>query len=296
LPEQVNLILVGDPYQLPPIGAGLTFHVLADAEDFPVARLTKVYRQSGESGIPTISNAIRQGEWPSIPEYNGKNVGVFCLQVGSDDIANRLVEIYEELGGAEENEQVQILSAVKADNAYGVVGINKAFHTRYTEGENLVLISSSTGELKDSGFRQNDKIIVIKNQWERRLFNGALGYIAEAFKTPMPLDEGRFLVAKAIIEGREICLQQDDLDWIMHSYSISIHKAQGSQFRRVIIPLSKSKLLDRTLIYTAVTRGIDQVVLLGDLAAAKLAVEALPHAWLRQIGFRTVIRSNSTLE
>lgn len=295
LPERVNLILIGDPYQLPPIGAGLTFHVLADADDIPISRLTKVYRQSCESGIPTISNAIRNGEWPRIPQYCGQKDGVFCYHSGPHNILDRLMEIYEELGGVDENEQVQILSAIKADNAFGVVGINKAFHIRYTEGENLVLVPSPAGDLKDSGFRQGDKIIVTKNQWEQRLFNGSLGYITEAFKTPVPLDDSRYAVAKAFIDGREICLAQDDLDWIMHSYSISVHKAQGSQFKRVIVPICKSRLLDRTLIYTAVTRGIDQVVLLGDLTAAKSAVEAPPHAWLRQIGFRTMMHRNAAM-
>lgn len=296
LPEHVKLILVGDPYQLPPIGAGLTFHVLADNTGVPTAHLTKVYRQSGESGIPAISNAVRNGEWPDIAEYQGRKTGVFCLHAGLDDLANQLVRIYEELGGADEQDEVQILSAVKADTPYGVVGINKALHARYTEGENLVLVLSPAGALRDSGFRQGDRIMVTKNQWDRRLFNGSLGYITEAFKSPIALDEGGLAVARAVIDGKEVTLSQDDLNWIVHSYSISVHKAQGSQFKRVIVPICKSKLLDRTLIYTAVTRGIEQVVLLGDLAAAKSAVESPPHAWLRQIGFSTIMNSCTRME
>ena len=290
LPEAVSLIFVGDPYQLPPIGAGLTFHVLAENDVVPVARLTKVYRQSGESGIPAVSGAIRNGQWPTLPEYRGRGTGVFSLQAGPDEILNRLVEIYEELGGAGDSEDVQILSAIKANNPFGVVGINKAFHARYTEGENVVLVRSPSGALEDSGFRQGDKILVTKNQWEQGLFNGSLGRITEALERPTPMDDGRYAIAKAAIDTREIQLAQEDLDWIVHGYSISVHKAQGSQFTRVIVPVSKSKLLDRTLIYTALTRGVEQVVLLGDLAAARSAVQSPPRAWLRQIGFDTLMR------
>jgi exodeoxyribonuclease V alpha subunit len=295
LPEHVSLIMVGDPYQLPPIGAGLTFHVLAEADAVPVARLTKVYRQSGESGIPNISNAIRNGAWPYIPEYRGRKTGVFSLQVGRQDVTSQLSEIYRELGGFDDFESVQILSAIKADNPYGVVGINKDFHERCTEGENVVLVKSDGGDLRDSGFRQNDKILVTKNQWEKGLFNGSLGYINEAFKIPVSLDEGRYAVAKVVIDGKDMHLMQDDLDWVIHGYSISVHKAQGSQFSRIIVPVCKSKLLDRTLVYTAITRGIDQVVLLGDLDAARFAVEAPPKAWLRQIGFDTLMRRSVEL-
>jgi exodeoxyribonuclease V alpha subunit len=291
LPEHIKLILVGDPYQLPPIGAGLTFHVLADASGIPTARLTKVYRQSSESGIPAVSQSIRRGEWPSIPEYRGRETGVFCLQAGTNEIGERLVLVYEDLNGADDPEEVQILSPIKANNPHGVVGINKAFHARYTEGENVVLVSSSTGDLMDSGFRQGDRIMVTQNQWNRQLFNGSLGRIVEAFRKPIALDEDRPIVAKAVIDGRDILLAQDDLDWIVHSYSISVHKSQGSQFKRVIVPICRSRLLDRTLIYTAVTRGIHQVVLLGDMSAAKSAVEELPRAWLRQIGFSTIMNN-----
>jgi exodeoxyribonuclease V alpha subunit len=289
LPERIGLILVGDPYQLPPIGPGLTFHILTEEDQVPVARLTKVYRQSGESGIPAIADAIRKGEWPTIPKYTGIADGVFAVQAGPDEISNLLPKIYEKLGGDDASEEVQILSAIKADNAYGVVGINKSFHARYTEGENLVLVKTSAGNLKDSGFRQSDRIVVTENQWDRRLFNGSLGYIKEAFKTPRLIEEGRHAVANAIIDGREIQLTQDDLTWIIYAYSISVHKSQGSQFKRVIIPICKSRLLDRTLIYTAITRGVNQVVLIGDLAVTKSAVEAPPHAWRRQIGFRQIM-------
>lgn len=296
LPERACLILVGDPYQLPPIGAGLTFHVLAEADKVPVARLTKVYRQSGASGIPAIANSIRHGVWPQIPTYRGKDSGVFVCPAEPEETIARLVEIYEELGGADESENVQILSAIKADNPYGVVGINGAFHAHYTEGEEAVVVSSPKGELCDSGFRQGDKILVTKNQWSRGLFNGSIGRITEAIKTSTTLQDGRSAVAKAVIDGKEEILAQDDLEWIVHGYSISIHKAQGSQFGRVIVPVSQSKLLDRTLIYTAITRGVVQVILIGDLAAARAAVLSPPHAWLRRIGFDRLLRRRLSKE
>ncbi len=292
LPGHIKLILVGDPYQLPPIGPGLPFHTLVDDKRIPIARLTKVYRQSCDSGIPIIAEAIRGGLWPQIPAYCGKQTGVFSLKTIPNDTAKMLFEIYEELGGVEKQEEIQILSAIKADNVYGVAGINKAFHTRYREGKTPILVKSPAGEQSYSGFHVGDRIMVTKNQWERQLFNGSLGYIAQAFKTPILLKDNHYAIAKAFIDGKEVYLTEDDFYWIVHSYSISIHKSQGSQFTRVIVPICKSKLLDRTLVYTAVTRGVDQVVLLGDLHAAKLAVESQPHAWLRQIGFKTIMHNS----
>lgn len=291
LPERVRLVLVGDSYQLPPIGPGLTFHVLANGPYVPVARLTRVYRQASDSGIPAISHSIRRGVWPQLPSYSGKKDGVFTLRAKSDEIGALLTEIYDELGGVEAPDEVQILSTVKADNPFGVVGINKLFHERYTEGENLVLIPGPAGDMHDSGFRQGDRILVIENQWDRRLFNGSLGHIKEAFRTPYLIDDDMYAVSTAVIDGRDILLTQADLDWIVHGYSITVHKSQGSEFRRVIVPVCKSRLLDRTLLYTAITRGVDQVVLVGDLAAMRSAVEAPPHAWGRQIGFDKLMRS-----
>jgi exodeoxyribonuclease V alpha subunit len=236
---------------------------------------------------------VRNGKWPELLQYSGLGTGVFGIQAEARDITDLLMKIYEDLGGADRYGEVQILSAIKADTPYGAIGINKAFHKRYTEGEHLVLVPSPTGGVMDSGFRQNDRIIVTRNKWDRRLFNGSLGHIAEAFKAPIKIEDNRYAVAKAVIDGRDVQLEQSDLDWIIHSYSISVHKSQGSQFKRVIVPICKSRLLDRTLIYTAITRGVDQVVLIGDLAAAKSAVEALPHAWLRQIGFKSIMSNYS---
>jgi exodeoxyribonuclease V alpha subunit len=292
LPDKVSLIFVGDPSQLPPIGAGLILHVLAEGNVVPTARLTKVYRQSGDSGIPAVVDAVRNGDWPPISEYRGRGIGVFKLHARPEEILDRLVEIYENLGGPDAPEDVQILCSIKAANSYGVVGINRAFHCRYTDGENSVMVRSQTGVYKDSGFRQGDKILVTKNQWEKGLFNGSLGRITQAFETPLPLDDGRHAVARAVIDGKELCLAQEDLEWIAHAYAISVHKAQGSQFERVIIPVCKSRLLDRTLIYTAITRGVDQVVLLGDLSAARSAIQSTPHAWLRQIGLTILIHQS----
>jgi exodeoxyribonuclease V alpha subunit len=126
-----RLILVGDDLQLPPIGAGLTFHLLC-RESAPAQRvhLTQVYRQEGTTGIPAISQAIREGRWPEIPAYGGPGIGVSILTCSESEAADVISGIYDDLVRAEEGgeEEVQILATTKGEKRetpFSVTGINK---------------------------------------------------------------------------------------------------------------------------------------------------------------------------
>ena len=274
---RARLILVGDDMQLPPIGPGLTFHLLCqESAVAPRVHLTQVYRQKTNTGIPATAQAFRQGEWLEIDTYKGPAVGVSILPCNVEGAGDIIANIYNALVSAEGNEQeVQILCATKGngrDTTISVSGINKDLYRRRLNGRSPVLLSTGW-----SGFCEGCPIVFVENDWERNIFNGSLGVISEAF--PRLKDDGA--VCRVLMEGRELDLTQADLQRVQRAYALTVHKAQGSQWNRVIVPIASSSILDRTLIYTAITRGVHQVVLIGDIKAAKLAVQNRPRAFAR---------------
>jgi exodeoxyribonuclease V alpha subunit len=288
LPDGVKLVLVGDPFQLPPIGPGLILHLLAASPAVHSVTLTRVYRQTGESGIPTVSKSLRDGVWPRLPRYAGPDVGVSFRAATEDDMEACIAGVYDELGTATDGGDVQILCATKAERAWGTAGINRALHDVYGTGPEV--IGEEDGQPYDTGIAVGDPVIFTRNDWEREIFNGSLGRVVAVPAAP----QSGGAVCEVDFEGRVIPLTNDDLDSLDLAYAITVHKAQGSQFRRVIIPVRRSRLLDRTLIYTAVTRGVEQVVLVGDEAAARAAVEAPPAAHERTTGLRTMLAGSRT--
>lgn len=102
----------------------------------------------------------------------------------------------------------------------------------------------------------------------------------------------RIALGKAIYEGVEHFVLDSDVDVMQHAYAITVHKSQGSQFKRVIVPVRKSRVLDRTFVYTAVTRAQVQVILVGDEEAVKKAVELPPKAFGRRVALRSMLRTS----
>jgi exodeoxyribonuclease V alpha subunit len=117
------------------------------------------------------------------------------------------------------------------------------------------------------------------NDYQKELWNGSLGRIESILSS-----NGRRSLL-CCLDGARREIPEADFHRIDLAYAITVHKAQGSQFKRVIVPIAKTRLLDRTLIYTALTRGVEQVVFVGDRAAFNAAVTAPPHAHERQVGF-----------
>ena len=132
---------------------------------------------------------------------------------------------------------------------------------------------------KDGGFAEGDPIIYLVNDYQKELWNGSLGRI----ESILSLNGKRSLLC--CLDGARKEIPEEDFHHIDMAYAITVHKAQGSQFKRVIVPIVKSRLLDRTLIYTALTRGMEQVVFIGDPDAFEAAVNAPPRSHERQVGF-----------
>lgn len=291
IPSGVRLILVGDPSQLPPIGPGLVLHALAGLSSIPQTELKVVKRQSSASGIPQVAAAIRNHQSPKWAGYTGQvGSGVSFVNCTPALLEETVHRIYEELGGKGEDYSLQILSITNADLG-GVKNINAAFHSRYRQGAELVYCHDTefgkvgATTLDREPLKVGDLVIYTENDYLLGLRNGSLGKIIAA----LPVDEPDEPCCVCEFEGAEHHLNTQQTNALKHSYSITVHKSQGSQFKRVIVPIRESRLLDQTLIYTAVTRGVDQVVLVGDEQAAMKAIKAPASAARRHIALPTLL-------
>ncbi|GLH68230.1 AAA family ATPase [Geothrix edaphica] len=261
IPEDARLLMVGDPYQLPPIGMGLVFGVYAEDDRVPKVELMQVHRQAKETGIPQVAGQIRMGTMPGLKSYEGPKAGISFMPCTSAEAQAQVIELVSELGGPGE---VQILSPIKNGLA-GIKAINAALHHLRAAGRD-----------QWQGFAVDDPVIWLENDYDRKIWNGTLGVVQAAGPTSLSV----------LWDGHDKLMDMgvSDLDSLDLAYAISVHKAQGSQFRRVVAPVFRSRLLERTLVYTALTRATEQVVFIGDAGALKLAVEAPPAPFRRNHG------------
>ena len=274
-----SLILVGDPAQLPPIGFGLTFHALCKDTSVPQIVLDEVVRQTADTGIPRIADHVRHGRQIELPAFHGLSEDVTFTPCEAENVLDLIGNIYDRVlaDGAEEHD-VQILSPTRRGRT-GSEAINRSFHSaRHNK-------SASEHFPGRRDIAAGDPIIWTRNNWDRELMNGSLGQLLSVY-------DG---VAHASFDGVDHDLTEQDAQFIELAYAISVHKAQGSQWPVVIVPVFPSKILDRSLIYTAITRATSQVILLGDRAALHQSISREPSVSLRNVGLhrrlRQVLRS-----
>ncbi len=257
-----KLLLLGDPGQLPPIGFGIVFHSLVENQAIPKVELTKIHRQAAHTGIPQISQAVRGGEVPEMSEYHGQGVGVSFVECPREQIPDVLMDVVHDLSGVGAS---QVISPLKSGSA-GTRSINTLF-------QNLLAV----GRERYLGFSVGEPVIWLVNDYELGLMNGSLGVV----KAIEP--EG---LRVAWDEGELVIKEEDVAEKMDLAYAITVHKSQGSQWERVVVPVFQSRLLDRTLLYTAITRAQSQVVLVGDRAAFQKAVQQPSSASRRQTAMK----------
>ncbi|SIS60292.1 exodeoxyribonuclease V alpha subunit [Roseivivax lentus] len=254
---KASLVLVGDPAQLPPIGFGLTFHVLCEHPGAPKTVLDRVMRQSADSGIPSIAEAIRHGREPTLSAFTGREDGVSFIDCKEDDALDCIREVGLRLRADGMNrDAMQIVAAVKAGPA-GITAINTVFHRMRRKLKPTVPLFPGRPDIAES-----DPVIWTRNDHERGLMNGSMGRVDR-------IDGG---TVHATIDGTSQQLSATDGQFLELAYAISVHKSQGSQWPIIIIPVFQNRLLDRTLLYTAITRASRQVILLGDPHALQKAI------------------------
>ena len=304
LPPCARLIIVGDPYQLPPISAGLVLQSLCNLPFIPTAKLTEVKRQSSESMIPVAAQNIRGGTTPSLSQSINDDISFIpcSFRRGAPaheiekQLADKVMSLYD---SHPRRDDIQILCPTKGLSNI----INERCHFSYSDKERpLNAVNSKNHILESSGFAENDALMYTENIWNRNLQNGCLGKLVEVFSEPKVVkvteDDADLEYAKtygkAVFEGQETHIFEEDLDNMEHSYSITVHKSQGSQFPIIIVPIRNSRLLDRTLVYTAVTRAREKVILVGDYKAFEKAITDAPKAFSRNTMLSTMLLKAST--
>lgn len=283
VPPGARLIMVGDNHQLPPFSFGLIFDKLIEAHIVPKVALNAVHRQTKSSGIPQVAEDIQAHRVPEgvqrhckIPVNLGDQKGVHFIECpqkhmpGYENAEEIAWGIYEVLGM--DPAKIRVLGAVKESSA-GVNPINNMICHRLNENNRFV----GTAKWR---FAIGEEIIFNMNDYELGLNNGSLGTILDLRQT----SHGWVMVAEwddRVI--REIC--EEKFCQIRPAYAMTVHKMQGSQFKKIICPIYKARNLDNSLIYTALTRGQEQVVFFGDWEQFVNAIISNKISDNRQVGF-----------
>ncbi len=256
VPTTARVIFVGDIDQLPSVGPGNVLRDIIASEQMPVVRLTEIFRQAKGSHIITNAHKINKGEFPWL---QGEKDFRFLEGETPEDIQQSLVRLVaRELPEFDKFKGIQILCPMKR----GIIG---------TENLNTVLqevLNPSSEPLMRMGkrFHKGDKVMQIRNNYQKEVFNGDVGRI-----TGIDLSDQAITVD---FYGKEVAYEFTELDELVLAYAVSIHKYQGSECPCVIIPIHTShfKLLHRNLLYTGVTRGKKRVILVGSKKAIAIAV------------------------
>jgi exodeoxyribonuclease V alpha subunit len=267
MPAGGRILLVGDEAQLPPVGFGLAYHrFVSDAAI--THRLRQIHRQAAETGIPTAAQDVREGRVPTLPAYSGKADGISIMDVRSDDVAAAVDRLCEEFGAD---------GLVVTSTLGGAAGVREINERRHAAGPHP---ESSTKGFFGLRFVVDEPVIYGRNDYRLGLFNGLFGRVVATAPDERTVDVLFDGDAEPKRLAGELLL---DLD---HAYAVTCHKCQGSSAPRVIVPILASRLLARSWVYTAITRGERQVVLVGDPAVLAAAVARPPSAELRRSGLR----------
>lgn len=275
IPQNMRLILVGDIDQLPSVGAGNVLRDIIDSGSFPVIRLTRIFRQAQTSRIIMNAHRINEGKMPDIS--NGRDTDFFFME--NEDAEAAVLQIVELVKTKlprfyhVDPKQIQVLTPMQR----GVVGatslnlalqeaVNPTEHEVFMRGRGAVMMPKDTLRRSGFAFRAEDKVMQIKNNYDKEVFNGDIGIIASVDA------EGRTL--KVSFDNRTVEYDATELDELVHAYATTIHKSQGSEYPIVVMPVLMNHyvMLQRNLLYTGITRAKKVLVIVGTKRALSYAV------------------------
>ena len=256
IPPNAKLFLVGDVDQLPSVGPGNVLMDIISSGVVPVVWLKTVFRQAAESGIISNAHRINSGQ---VPQYNAEDFFFVerkdpakALETVVELVLNRIPKKF----GFDPINEIQVLSPMHKGDA-GVTRLNEALQEALNANGEVVA---------NKNFRIGDKIMQMRNNYELEVFNGDVGIVT--------LVDDVLEEVQVQFDDRLVLYGFDDLDDLKLAYAATIHKSQGSEYKAVVLPLLKQHymLLQRNVLYTAITRGKELVVLVGDPAAVGMAV------------------------
>lgn len=275
IPPAMRLVMVGDIDQLPSVGAGNVLRDMIDSDAFPVVRLTKIFRQAQTSRIIMNAHRINEGKMPDLS--NGRNADFFFMENEDAEAAvqqivelvrTKLPKYYQVDPG-----QIQVLTPMQR----GVVGatnlnlalqeaLNPAEQEIFMRGRGAVAVPKDCLRRSGFAFRADDKVMQVRNNYDKEVFNGDIGVIASVDAEERTL--------KVDFDGRTVEYDVTELDELVHAYATTIHKAQGSEYPIVVMPVLMNHyvMLQRNLLYTGITRAKKVLVMVGTRKAVSYAV------------------------
>jgi len=264
IPEHAALLLVGDADQLPSVGPGQVLSDLIASNALPFIHLTEVFRQAASSSIIAVAHTLNQGAMPKLHGYGLDSDFFFIETAQAEDALATIIDLAtrrlpQKLGLSPLND-IQVLTPM----SQGIVGTHN-LNRELQERLNPVVENSL--DRFGVNYRVNDKVMQIKNNYDKDIYNGDIGFIRQ-----IDHEEGEVIIS---FDGRDVLYHiATEMDEIRLSYAMTIHKSQGSEYPVVIIPLVTQHhiMLQKNLIYTAITRGKKLVILVGQKRAMTMTV------------------------
>ncbi|MGD9896832.1 MAG: ATP-dependent RecD-like DNA helicase [Candidatus Methylacidiphilaceae bacterium] len=265
LPPEGGLLVVGDADQLPSVGPGMVLRDLIGSGVVPVAELTEIFRQAADSRIIATAHRMRQGLLPERSEQAESDF-YFVLREEPEQIAAIVLEMVKtripKKFGLDPLRDVQVLCPMNR-GSLGVFELNARLQAE------LNPLGRGESEVERFGwrFRLRDKVLQTKNDYQKEVFNGDIGEVVG-----IDLQEQLLTVC---FEGRDVRYEFGELDDLSPAYAVTIHKSQGSEFPAVVIPLAMQQylLLQRNLVYTALTRAKRLAIFVGQWRALAAAIK-----------------------
>ncbi len=265
LPSHAALFLIGDVDQLPSVGPGRVLADLIDSKTIPLVRLTEIFRQAASSRIIVNAHRVNRGQMPLSAPESTELTDFYFIEAEPEAIPDKILSLVSERIPKRFKlhpvRDIQVLTPMNRGGA-GAHALNSALQEK--------LNSEAAPKIHRFGstFAPGDKVIQQLNNYDKDVFNGDIGHIAA-----IDLEEGCLQVD---FEGRLVVYEFSELDELSLAYAMSIHKAQGSEYSAVVVPVAMShyRMLARNLLYTGITRGKRLVVLVGQKKALGIAVRA----------------------
>ncbi len=264
IPTAMHVVLVGDKDQLPSVGPGQVFYDLLAFTELPKVELTNIHRQAADSTIIPLAHAVKAGRVPAdLMAKKADRSFIPCQAWQVPDVVEQIIKLSRQRGYTAQD--VQILAPMYR-GAAGVDNLNELAQAVY----NPPTKDKQEVEFRGQVFRVGDKVLQLVNSPENNVFNGDIGQIT-AIETKKGAKGATITID---FDGNEVNYHRMEWNQIQLAYAISIHKSQGSQFKMVLMPVVRqfSRMLQRNLVYTAITRAADKLVLLGEAQAMALAV------------------------